>query len=364
MAFKILNGVDANSKKITNLATGTNPTDGVNLQQLEDALAVALAGIDFKNSVRVTTTAALPAVTYNNGSSGVGATLTANSNGAFPTTDGITLDEDDSILVQHQATLLQNGIYTLTTVGDGSNPFVLTRRGDADNSPEGEVTSGMFVATEEGTTYAGRGYILVTPDDPVVIGTSDIEFTPFNLVTYLGGNGINLTGTTFSIQQNGTTLTIGADHLDVALATNGGLEDSSGVKVKADVTSTGSIASVLKLGANGVGVGVDDSTIEGSAAGGNLRVKDGGITPAKASSTFKALYPVVKEFTSVGGASSENFTHNLNNDTHLWVSVKNTVSGNIEYPDVALANVNYVTVNFGADPSTNYKVTVIGADKN
>src|SRR5262249_54307258 len=65
----------------------------------------------WKQPVRAATTAALPACTYSNGSSGVGATLTGNSNGALPAQDGVTLSANQDLLVKDQSTASQNGIY-------------------------------------------------------------------------------------------------------------------------------------------------------------------------------------------------------------------------------------------------------------
>src|SRR6266478_5289251 len=83
-------------------------------------------------AVQAIAVSALPASTYNNGTAGVGATLTASSNGAFPAVDGYTAALNDALAVNGQATASQNGLYTLTTVGDGSNPWVLTRRSPDD----------------------------------------------------------------------------------------------------------------------------------------------------------------------------------------------------------------------------------------
>jgi hypothetical protein len=83
-------------------------------------------------AVQAIATAALPTCTYNNGTAGVGATLTASSNGAFPVVDGYTASLNDALAVNGQATTTQNGLYTLTTVGNGSTPWVLTRRSPDD----------------------------------------------------------------------------------------------------------------------------------------------------------------------------------------------------------------------------------------
>lgn len=131
---------------------------------------------DSKNSVRVGTTAALPASTYANGTAGVGATLTADANGAFPAQDGVTLIVGNRILTKNQVAGLEDGIYTLTQLGDGSNPWILTRATDADS--DNEVTACIFVFIEEGTANDNDGYVL-TANNPITVGTTDLTFAKF-----------------------------------------------------------------------------------------------------------------------------------------------------------------------------------------
>lgn len=177
--------------KLTNLADGTADSDAINFGQLQDAIN----GFDWKDSVRAATTAALPASTYDNGSSGVGATLTADANGALPAQDGVTLVLNDRILVKNQADAEENGIYYVSAVGDGSNPWELTRALDADSVPK--VSANMTVSVEEGTAGEGRVFQLST-DEPITIGTSDLSFIklPFNALT--GGAGISISGEVIS----------------------------------------------------------------------------------------------------------------------------------------------------------------------
>ena len=108
-------------------------------------------GLDVKESVKVATTGGL-AGTYATG----GQTLTANSNGAIQV-DGVTLSANDRLLLKDQATGSQNGIYTVTTVGDGSNAFVITRALDFNTSAE--VGAGAFMFVEAGNTNAGKSFI-------------------------------------------------------------------------------------------------------------------------------------------------------------------------------------------------------------
>ena len=112
-------------------------------------------GLDAKPSARAATTANLSA-TYSNGSAGVGATLTASSNGAI-TMDGVSPVVNDRILVKDQTAAAQNGIYVVTTQGDGSTPFVLTRATPEDQPAE--LSGGSFIFVEEGTANGDNGYV-------------------------------------------------------------------------------------------------------------------------------------------------------------------------------------------------------------
>lgn len=105
---------------------------------------VLLAPVDF-----VTTSALSPDYTYNNGSSGIGATLTGNSNGAL-SVDGTAVSIGQRIAVTGMALAAPSptpdpslGIYVVTTVGDGSNAYVLTRTTDCDTP----AVLGSFWAT-------------------------------------------------------------------------------------------------------------------------------------------------------------------------------------------------------------------------
>lgn len=141
-----------------------------------DAAIAAAAGIKWRPSVLASTTAALPSVTYNNGASGVGATLTATANGALAAQDGVTLIAGDRLLVKDQVAQLQNGVYTVTQVGTGGTPFILTRATDADTWLE---LVSQAVIIEEGTTLADLAYIC-TVNQGGTIGVTGVTWAPFN----------------------------------------------------------------------------------------------------------------------------------------------------------------------------------------
>lgn len=123
-------------------------------------------------SVRCATTAALPACTYANGSSGVGATLTGNANGALSAQDGVTLALNDPILVKDEASQSHNMIGTLTQVGSAGAPFIITRRTDADTAAK---LLGATVVVTEGTLNADKIY-LCTANATITVGTTALPW--------------------------------------------------------------------------------------------------------------------------------------------------------------------------------------------
>jgi hypothetical protein len=177
--------------KITGLGTPTASTDAATKQYVDDVAQ----GLHIHPSVVAGTTANLTA-TYSNGTSGVGATLTNSGTLVAFSIDGISPAQNDRVLVKNQTTQLQNGIYTLTTVGSGSVAWVLTRATDMDQSVE--VDGGDFVFVTSGTTLDNTGW--VQTETGVTIGTTSLIFTQFSGAgTYSAGNGLTLTGSTFTI---------------------------------------------------------------------------------------------------------------------------------------------------------------------
>ena len=159
-----------------NLILNTDPTNalGAATKQYVDNI---VSGINFHEPVHAATTGNLSA-TYLNGSSGVGATLTATANGAL-IVDGHTLLTGERVMVWQQTSGLENGIYDVTDTGSPSTPFILTRSADADNSPTGELAYGDFCFVQQGTLYGGYGFIMNTPGT-ITIGVTSISYVQFN----------------------------------------------------------------------------------------------------------------------------------------------------------------------------------------
>lgn len=168
------NGATTNTLSITNLGDPTAATDAVNKTYVD---TIAGQGLHAIAGVRLATAAVLPnSPTYSNGSSGVGATLTAGSNAAL-VVDSTTVSANDRILVKDQAAQLQNGVYTVTTVGDGSTPWVLTRATDQDQTAE--VITGVRTLATAGSTNIGTSWAISTTGT-ITIGTTGIVWAQLN----------------------------------------------------------------------------------------------------------------------------------------------------------------------------------------
>lgn len=172
----------------------TAPTNGNDIVNKTYADSIA-AGINFHQSCKYASTTALPASTYNNGVSGVGATLTGNTNGAL-TVDGYTFtspaDNGTRILIKNQANAAYNGVYTLTQAGDAGSPFILTRATDFNTPGTGvnQIDAGDFFLITAGTANANTSWVQQTPL-PITMGTTGIVFSQFGApLTYSAGTGL------------------------------------------------------------------------------------------------------------------------------------------------------------------------------
>lgn len=158
-------------------------------------------GFHVHEPVLVATTGNLTA-TYNNGTSGVGATLTNSGAQAALSVDGVALATNDRVLVWQQTTGLQNGVYVVTTVGSGSTNWVLTRSADANTSSEGDPNSlggGDYFFVTSGATQGFFAFIC-TNTSAIVFGTTAITFNEFSQVpVYTGTAPVNVSGQTISL---------------------------------------------------------------------------------------------------------------------------------------------------------------------
>lgn len=200
----VLQGSPTITTAVLGSSTATTQSPGDSSTKLATTAYVdaAVLGQNFKEAAKYATTAALPTVVYANGSSGVGATLTAVGVGAL-SLDSQTPSVNDRILVKNQVSTFQNGIYTVTAVGSGIAVFVMTRSLDANQTSEYRTGDSLFVTagtTQSSTTWAYTGI------DTPVIGTDAITYVQTaGQGSFTAGNGIAITGNSIAID---TTVTV------------------------------------------------------------------------------------------------------------------------------------------------------------
>lgn len=188
--------VDVWSKVISNVATPVASTDAATKGYVD----AAVEGLHIHAPCAAATpntlaTISSGTVTYNNGSSGVGATLTTT--GTYATIDGVNIATVGTrILVKSEANAAHNGIYTYTS------STVLTRATDFDTPTE--MGGGDFTFIQAGTLYNDTGWVMT---DPVTtVGTTNVNWVQFSGAgTYTAGTGLTLNGTEFSISNTAVT---------------------------------------------------------------------------------------------------------------------------------------------------------------
>ena len=205
----------------------------------------------------------MPANTYNNGASGVGATLTAVAAGTL-TIDGYTLVSGDvgkRLLIKNEVTQANNGVYTLTQAGTALLPYILTRATDYDTSGAGtnEVDQGDLILVINGTVNANTSWVQQTPL-PITIGTTALVFIQFAAIqTYTAGTGLTLTTNQFSITNIGTAGTYGSASQVPVLTTN----------AQGQVTGVTNTAIAISGGAVSGNISGNSANVTGTVAIGN-----------------------------------------------------------------------------------------------
>ena len=186
---------------LTSVTVTQDPVSNFQLATKQYVDTLVSSGIHFHEPVRVESPINLNA-TYNNGTAGVGATLTNAGTQAALVVDGITLLVNDRVLVYEQTNQTQNGVYVVTDVGSGSTNWILTRSADTDTyglTSSTTLGEGSTFFVQQGATGAGETYTCNT-SGVITFGTTNITFVQISSAQiYSAGTGLTLTGTQFSI---------------------------------------------------------------------------------------------------------------------------------------------------------------------
>lgn len=187
--------IDTLGYKITGLGVPTQATDAATKQYVDNVAE----GLNVHEAAQAIATTSLEIITgdtvvYNNGTSGVGATLTLSTGLASGDIDGDNdITTGDRIIIAGQANSAHNGIYILTS------STVLTRADDFDTPAE--MGGGDFIFVTHGAVYANTGWVMT--EAVSTVGMSDVPFLQFSGVgTYVAGTGLILNGTEFYVDTN------------------------------------------------------------------------------------------------------------------------------------------------------------------
>lgn len=167
-----------------------------------------ISDIDYKQAVRV--------VTVSN---------VALTGGAPLVVDGVTLVQNNRVLVAGQSSASQNGLFVVQTPGTGSDG-TWVRSSDANVS--GEIEAGMIVMVTEGLIYADTQWKLIT-NDPIVLGVTALTFTQNYLANSISSGSSN-------VVVNSGNVTISANGVPNVITVS-----STGMIIQGDISVTGNV---------------------------------------------------------------------------------------------------------------------------
>jgi hypothetical protein len=238
---------------LTSVTLTQNPTSALQAatKQYVDA---AVSNVNYHAACNYATTVDLGSVTYNNGTSGVGATLTNAGTQAALVIDGHTFTATDvtnsvRILIKNESSGQYNGVYVLTNQGSVSTNWSMVRATDYDQTGTGqnEIAPGDTMYVISGTVNNGTQWVQTT-DFPITIGTTPLSFSQIaGPGAYTAGTGLTLTGTQFSI----TNTTVSAGSYGSATQVGTFTVNAQGQLTAAgNTTVTPAVGSITGLGTN------------------------------------------------------------------------------------------------------------------
>jgi hypothetical protein len=270
LLFSVTGNINAGNTYITQVVNPKNPQDVATKSYVDGAAN----GLQVKASSNTATTGNLlsttgQSYTYNNGTLGVGATITFANVGNV-TIDNVQLTSGMRVLIKNEPlanvtngttpSAAYNGIYTVTTAGSPSAALVLTRATD-DDTPAKMYSAYTFI-TGSATSYnKNSGWASTntptSPGDPIVIGTTFYNWVQFSQAgAYLGGNAIDITGSTISALFDGNTIGVnGSNQLYIPanaplVSPNIGAATGTSLSVVGSLTANIAISNTISVTGN------------------------------------------------------------------------------------------------------------------
>jgi hypothetical protein len=355
-----------------NLVLDADPTASLQAATKQYVDTIAAAGIHYHTPARVEAPANLPS-TYDNGTSGVGATLTNSGTQVAIVIDGIALSSSDRVLVYQQTDPAHNGVYTVTTVGSVSTNWVLTRATDADSyapSDPDALGQGDAFFISAGDTGAGETYVMTTVGT-ITFGTTGIVFTQISATAiYSAGAGLTLTGQEFSLNTPVASATALATGRTIGM-TGDVVWTSAAFDGSGNVTGTATIQpDSVALGTDTTGNYVATGAVSGTGLSGSSSSEGGTFTVTSNATALNTASTIVARDGSgdfAAGTVTAALSGNSTTATALatgrtigmtgdvvWTSASFDGSGNV----TGTATIQANSVALGTDTTGNYVESV------
>jgi hypothetical protein len=355
-----------------NLVLNADPTASLQAATKQYVDTIAAAGIHYHTPARVEAPANLPS-TYDNGTSGVGATLTNSGTQVAIVIDGVALSSADRVLIYQQTDPAHNGVYTVTTVGSVSTNWVLTRATDADSygpSDPDALGQGDAFFISAGDTGAGETYVMTTVGT-ITFGTTGIVFTQISATAiYSAGAGLTLTGQEFSLNTPVASATALATGRTIGM-TGDVVWTSAAFDGSGNVTGTATIQpDSVALGTDTTGNYVAAGAVSGTGLSGSSSSEGGTFTVTSNATALNTASTIVARDGSgnfAAGTVTAALSGNSTTATALatgrtigmtgdvvWTSASFDGSGNV----TGTATIQANSVALGTDTTGNYVQSV------
>jgi hypothetical protein len=175
--------------RLTSVTDPTEAQDATTKKWVLEQISLKLAGLNWKEVVRLATAAALPACTPE------GAVLKSTAK-ALLEVDGVAVEVGDRILVRNQVATKDDGIYEVVKVGSGAEFWELKRTTDA-NTTKLLQDAAVFAAV--GT--ANEGHEFVQTAKVAAVGTTNQVWVEFQ-------SGLTLTTEATYLERSGNEIKV------------------------------------------------------------------------------------------------------------------------------------------------------------
>jgi hypothetical protein len=342
--------------------TMSGPVDSSNTVATKQYVDQVAAGIDWHESVALASAAALPNTpTYDNGSSGDGATLTAGANARL-NLDGANAVTGTRVLVKNQVNATHNGVYDVTEQGSVSVPWVLTRAEDFDGDTGHEVYGGEAVFVTGGTVNIRQGFTVTSTGSGTEgaheFGTDNVNFTQFTgTASFIAGDGLAQDGNTISVGTASTDrITVASHAIDLATVSQTNTTGSDGTSF----VQSHSVDSYGRVTGTVTATVQDGGTSQKGIARFNsdhFSVSSGSVSIGQAVGTSSSV-----TFAAVNAPLTGNVTGNADTATQLQtartISLSGDVTGSVSFSGSADASITATiaanSVALGTDTTGNY----------